>query len=385
MLVRLAQERQPPAWTPPPRVYHELRQRLVARDALIATRTQVRNQRHALQQWPVVITSVLAHLDAGRATVTTQIAQLEQELAAVVADGAWARAAALLQSIPGGGVVTAAWLLVTSVNFTVSRTPAGLTAYAGLAPMPHESGTSIRGQPRMGHRGNTHLRHALSMATLSASRHNPMIRVFYQRLRDGGKPIKVARWAAARKLLHLAWAVVTKEQRFTPIYREPLRLSLSVSRSLEHDRRLERRKSIDLCLEVEASPSRTPQALASGATSLTRRWGERPGWTVPKTTLLFWAARSKRRLPCAPTTGSSDLTSNTISRLRPKRGSSFYMAGHTSQVSLLMHCQNWQNASAPCGCFFNACALSAIPYRRDASVLSRITRTINSPGAEGTI
>ncbi|HSH82789.1 MAG TPA: IS110 family transposase [Herpetosiphonaceae bacterium] len=219
MLVRLAQERHPPAWTPPPTVYHELRQRLVARDGLIAMRTQARNQRHALQQWPVLVESVMAQLDVVIATVTSQINQLEQEIADVLADGAWARSACLLQSIPGVGVVTAAWLLVSTVNFTVSSTPTALAAYAGLAPMPHESGTSIRGQPRIGHSGNTRLRHALYMATLSASRHNPLIRVFYQRLRDAGKPIKVARCAAARKLLHLAWAVVTKEQGFDPAYR----------------------------------------------------------------------------------------------------------------------------------------------------------------------
>jgi transposase len=222
MLVRLAQERQLPPWTPPPTVYHALRQRLVARDALIAMRTQARNQRHALQQWPVVIESVMAQLDVVITTVTTQIAQLEQEIAEVLTDSAWARSAALLRSIPGVGVVTAAWLLVTTVNFTVSNTPTGLAAYAGLAPMPHESGTSLRRQSRVGHNGNTRLRHALYMATLSASRHNPMIRVFYQRLRDAGKPIKVARCAAARKLLHLAWAVVTKEQRFDPAYQELL-------------------------------------------------------------------------------------------------------------------------------------------------------------------
>jgi len=221
MLVRLAQERKPSPWTPPPTVYHELRQRLIARDSLIAMRTQARNQRHALQQWPVVIESVMTQLDTVIAAVTAQISQLEQEIADVLADSAWARSACFLQSIPGVGALTAAWLLVTTVNFTVSSTPAGLTAYAGLAPMPHESGTSIRGQPRIGHSGNTHLRHALYMATLSASRHNPMIRVFYRRLRDAGKPIRVARCAAARKLLHLAWAVVTKEQAFDPSYAMP--------------------------------------------------------------------------------------------------------------------------------------------------------------------
>ena len=221
MLVRLAQERQPPPWTPPPQVYHELRQRLVARDGLIAMRTQARNQRHALQQWPVVIESVMIQLDTMIATMTAQINQLEHEITAVLADGARARSACLLQSIsiPGVGVVTAAWLRVTTLHLTVSSTPTSLAAYAGLAPMPYESGTSIRGQLRIGQSGNTRLRHTVYMATLSASRHNPRIRVFYQRLRDAGKPINVARCAAARKLLQLAWAVVTTQHAFDPASR----------------------------------------------------------------------------------------------------------------------------------------------------------------------
>ena len=45
----------PAPWTPPPTVYHEVRQRLVARDALLDMRQQIRNQRHALLQWPVVV------------------------------------------------------------------------------------------------------------------------------------------------------------------------------------------------------------------------------------------------------------------------------------------------------------------------------------------
>ena len=56
------------------------------------------------------------------------------------------------------------------------------------------------------------------MATSSAAQHNPMIKAFYARLRAAGKPEKVARCAAARKLLHIAWAVVTKGQWFDPSY-----------------------------------------------------------------------------------------------------------------------------------------------------------------------
>jgi len=62
------------------------------------------------------------------------------------------------------------------------------------------------------------VRKALYLATLSAARYNPLTKAFYARLRASGKPMKVARCAAARKLLHLAWAVVTKRQRFDPHY-----------------------------------------------------------------------------------------------------------------------------------------------------------------------
>ena len=53
------------------------------------------------------------------------------------------------------------------------------------------------------------------MATLSAAHYNPAIKAFYERLRAAGKPLKVARCAAS-KLLHQAWALGTKQQRFDP-------------------------------------------------------------------------------------------------------------------------------------------------------------------------
>ena len=86
--------------------------------------------------------------------------------------------------------------------------------------MPRESGRSIRGRRAIGHDGNARLRTALYMATLSAARYNPAIRTFYQRLRAAGKPKKVARCAAARKLLHQAWALGSKLQRFDPGYQQ---------------------------------------------------------------------------------------------------------------------------------------------------------------------
>jgi transposase len=215
-LARLAAALQPAPWTPPPAVYHEARQRLVARDALLAMRTQARNQRHALLQWPVVVEGVQWHLDELIADLERRIASLDREIAAVLQASDWAESRACLTSAPGIGLVTAAWLLVATLNFTLCAGPTALTSYVGLAPMPRESGRSVRGRPRIGHDGNGRLRTALYMATLSAARYNPAIRAFYERLRAAGKPLKVARCAAARKLLHQAWALATKQQRFDP-------------------------------------------------------------------------------------------------------------------------------------------------------------------------
>jgi hypothetical protein len=104
---------------------------------------------------------------------------------------------------------------------TVAPTAESLADYAGLAPLPHDSGSSVRGRHQLGHGGNRRLRTALYLATLSAARHNPVIRPFYQRLCAAGKPKKVARCATARKLLQLAWAVVKHKRPFDPAYRVP--------------------------------------------------------------------------------------------------------------------------------------------------------------------
>jgi transposase len=218
-LAQLAMVLQPEPWKPPPPIYYALQQRLAQRDDLLNLRQQVCNQLHALRHYPKVIPQVCARMERLLALFEAQLAEVEAEItAALCDDSAWAAAAQRLQSITGVGWVTAAWTLVTTLNCTTCDTVEALTAYAGLAPMPRQSGTSVWHRPAIGHTGNGRLRTAFYMATLSAVQHNPVIKTFYARLRLAGKPEKVARCAAARKLLHLAWAVVKKGQQFDPHY-----------------------------------------------------------------------------------------------------------------------------------------------------------------------
>lgn len=216
-LALLAAKLQPEPWSPPPAVHTELQQRLIQRDALVTIRTELRNQHHALIQQPVVVASVRIRLEALIAHLDSEIVAVEQEIrVALTQDEQWAQAARRLQTITGIGMLTTAWILVATVNFTLCECAEQASAYAGLAPNPYQSGTSVRGRTSIGRGGNARLRRVLYLATLSAARYNPTIKAFYQRLREKGKPPKVARCAAARKLLHIAWAVVTKDQDYDP-------------------------------------------------------------------------------------------------------------------------------------------------------------------------
>jgi len=104
-------------------VYHEVRQRLLVRDGLVTMRQQARNQHHALTQWPVVVAGAKAPLTAVIADMDARIAVLEGEIAAALAASDWAASLGYLTSAPGIGLLTAAWLLVTTVNFTLGATP----------------------------------------------------------------------------------------------------------------------------------------------------------------------------------------------------------------------------------------------------------------------
>ena len=76
----------------------------------------------------------------------------------------------------------------------------------GVAPLNCDSGT-MRGRRRVWG-GRARVRAALYMAALVASRHNPILKAFYQRLRGAGKPAKVALIACAHKLLIIVNAML---------------------------------------------------------------------------------------------------------------------------------------------------------------------------------
>jgi transposase len=175
--------------------------------ALLARRRQLLEMRVAEQNRRATLAPPLrAGLDAHVVWLSQQIADLDRELDRTLRTSpVWREKEALLRSIPGIGPVVARTLLGELPELgTLDRWEAA--ALAGVAPLNQDSGQ--RHGPRRVWGGRAAVRAALYMATISATRFNPAIAAFYRRLREAGKPPKVALVACMRKLLLIANAIL---------------------------------------------------------------------------------------------------------------------------------------------------------------------------------
>lgn len=163
----------------------------------------------------------LVHDQRLRERLNAHIAWLEQALREVDDDlrrlvrssVLWRETDDLLRSAPGIGPVTSCTLIadLPELGHLDRRR---IAALVGVAPFNRDSGT-MRGR-RIVSGGRASVRTVLYMATLTAIRHNPVIATFYQRLRAGGRPGKVALVAAMRKLLTILNAIVRERRPWQP-------------------------------------------------------------------------------------------------------------------------------------------------------------------------
>ena len=122
----------------------------------------------------------------------------------------------LLDSIPGLGERTIALLLAFSMHpgrFANARQAA---AFAGLDPRQHESGSSVKGKPRMSKVGHSILRKALYMPAMVTLYKTAWGRAFRERLAASGKPPKLIICAMMRKLVQVAYGVLKSGNSFNP-------------------------------------------------------------------------------------------------------------------------------------------------------------------------
>jgi len=156
---------------------------------------------------------------AVRGGIVQHIEWLEQQVASfdddisrfIQSSPVWKEKEQILTSIKGVGPVTASTLLAAIPELgSVSRHK--ISALAGLCPYNRDSGKHKGKRSIWG--GRAAVRSVLYMATLAAVRFNPVIKAFYERLRNAGKLHKVAITAAMRKLLVILNAMLRDNRKW---------------------------------------------------------------------------------------------------------------------------------------------------------------------------
>jgi transposase len=210
ILALFAERIRPEIRTLPSEELRDLDALMTRRRQLVDIRVGERNRLH--QATPVVRTSIEEHI----AWLDARIGEVDKELQErIEASSVWREKDLVLRSVPGVGK-TVSLSLLTRVPELGTLNRQRVSKLVGIAPLNCDSGT-MRGQRRIWG-GRADVRCVLYMATLSAIRHNPVIREFYQRLVARGKAKKVALVACMRKLLTILNRMVKDSTTWDPAF-----------------------------------------------------------------------------------------------------------------------------------------------------------------------
>lgn len=207
-ICRFALERRLEDWQQPRKLYRVLKQLTRERDQLIVERTALKNQMHAEVSEAFPNQSSVKRLSERIELINRHELEIKTELSRTVKeDSELSKKISLITTIPGVGRLTALVALAETNGFELIKSKKQLIGYSGLDVKVKDSGTSIKGKPRISKRGNRHLRKAMHMPALAAIRSNGPHKDMFLRLVSGHGIKMKAVVAVQRKLLALIYTI----------------------------------------------------------------------------------------------------------------------------------------------------------------------------------
>jgi transposase len=209
MIAEFCVQMEPQAWEPKQAHIEELEALTKRLDDLIAMSVQEKNRLESSpKSTSEFVELTIKHLDNQIKTIKKKIKEHieNHEDLRLKRD--------LLATIPGVGEATIAKVLTFLDHPEKFENAKKVAAYLGLTPRHFESGSTVHGKARLSKIGSAELRKALYFPTISAVRHNPIIKEFYERLLKAGKCKMVAICAAMRKLVHIIYGVLKSNRSF---------------------------------------------------------------------------------------------------------------------------------------------------------------------------
>ena len=201
-------ERKLDCWKKPKDSYRKLRQLTRERDQLVEERTMVKNQLHAEQTEAFPNKSSVKRIKDRIVILNRQEKEIKAELAVLIAqDDEIKKIVVIICSLPGIGLLTAAIVLGETNGFNLIRNRRQLASYAGFDVKEKQSGTSVKGKPRISKKGNKYLRKAMHLPALTAIRFDERFKAIFARLvSKHGIKMKAA-VAVQRKLLEMVYTL----------------------------------------------------------------------------------------------------------------------------------------------------------------------------------
>jgi len=212
-------ERKLEQWSRPKGLFKILRQLSRERGQLVDERTVLKNQLHAERTEAEPYKKSIERAEKRIALLNKQEKEIKGEIEELIkTDAEMQQLVVLICSIPGVGLLTAAAVLGETNGFDLIRNKKQLTSYAGLDVREKQSGTSVKGKPRISKKGNKHLRKAMHMPALAAIRYNERFKAVFVRLvsKHGIKMKAVV--AVQRKLLEMMYSIYKSKNPFDKNY-----------------------------------------------------------------------------------------------------------------------------------------------------------------------
>lgn len=196
----------------------ERKQKLSALRALEKQERMVKNQLHALEQLPFVSEQAKGAFEAVLNTIEEQLIPLKESLYDKSSDPDFEKKKEYATSVIGIGNKTAEAVLLVANGLDDFDSYDKLSRFFGITPRSHYSGSSVRRRGKITKYGSNEVRRLLYCCASSAIKHNKACRTLYLRLRNAGKPHKLAAVAVMHKLVKQLFACVKSETKFDNEY-----------------------------------------------------------------------------------------------------------------------------------------------------------------------
>lgn len=197
-------------WKPEEKTISQLRVLQTKRDLLVKSRKQLKQ---------VVDGEYDNDMQRPLMVLKEAIKKIEGKMEEVItADEKFSKQYKLLRSVPGIGKVVAVSLLITTKGFTKLTDPRKLACYMGIAPFPHQSGSSTNYKNRVSKLGDQRLKSLINLSAWNAIRSVPSLKNYFDTKVAQGKNKLATINAVRNKVVAMALSVIRRNEPYTKYY-----------------------------------------------------------------------------------------------------------------------------------------------------------------------